>query len=125
MIARVFSVTAASAAAGSRLNGLGRGVEGVRRADHLVAGPHHQRLEREHDRIRPVGHRDRLAGAEGVGDLLLESAHVGAEDEPAGVDDVARGPLHVIEKMRVLAADVHQRDGHRDRLSRGRAAPTQ
>ena len=110
------------ACAGDRLGG---GVERVGGADHLVAGPNHQALERQDQRVGAVGHSDSLGRAEGDRDLLLERAHVRAEDEPARVDHVARGPLHVVEEVRVLTADVHQGDGHRDRVLSRRTAPTQ
>jgi hypothetical protein len=110
------------ARAGNRLGG---GIERVGRADHLVAGADHQPLEGQDQRVGAVRDRDRLGRAEGGGDLLLERAHVRAEDEPARVDHVAGGLLYVVEEVRVLAADVHQGDGHQNRVLSGRTAPTQ
>ena len=112
----------AGAGAGDRL---GRRVERVGGADDLVPRADQEALERQDQCVGAVGDGDGLPGTHRVGHLLLERLDVGAEDEAARVDDVAGRALHVVEQVLVLAADVHQRDGHPSRLLSGGTAPTQ
>ena len=92
---------------------LGGRIEREGRADHLVplADPH--RVEREHDRIGAVRDADRVLDAEVRRGLLLEGAHVRAEDEPARVEDLGDSLLQLVQQRRVLRLDVNERDlGH-------------
>ena len=91
---------------------LGGRKECVRSGYDLVAGTHTDRLEGQQQRVGAVGDADSVGGAELDGHLLLEPAHLWAQDETAGVDHVSDGLLDVGQKIRVLPVDVHERDRH-------------
>ena len=86
--------------------------ERERGADDLVARPDAERVEDEDERVRPVGDADGVADAEVGGGLLLEGAHLRAEDESAGVDDLSEAVLQLLDERRVLRPDVDERNGH-------------
>ena len=69
-----------------RRDRLGRRVERERRHDDLVARPDAQRAQRQRQRVRAVGHADRVARAEVVGELRLEARDLRAEDVAARVE---------------------------------------
>ena len=73
---------------GDRLRG---GVEGEGGDDHLVAGPHAHRPQRDRDRVRAVGHADGVLAAAVGGELVLERLHLRAEDEAPGVHHAGDG----------------------------------
>ena len=114
--------------AGAR-DGLGRRVEGEGGADHLVARSDSHRLERQHERVRPVRDADRVRHAEVGGGLLLERLHLGPEDEPARLDDALERLPELRDQRLVLCLDVDEIDLHgRESLARlrcGLASPTQ
>ena len=85
-------------------------VEREARADDLVAVAHVQSVERDHQRVRPVRDPDRMCDTEVRGGLLLEGAHVRAEDEPPRVEDFGDSLLQLVQQRRVLRLDVNQRD---------------
>ena len=89
---------------------LGGRVEREGRADHLVplADPH--RVEDEDDRVGPVRNADRVLDAEVGRCLLLEGAHLRAEDEPARVDDLGDSLLQLVQQRGVLGFHVNERD---------------
>ena len=90
-------------------------VERERRADHLVAGTNPHRLERQHERVRPVGHPDRVRHAEILGCLALERVDLGTEDEPPRLEHRREALLQLRDQRRVLRLDVDERD-HADRV---------
>ena len=92
---------------------LGRGVERERRADHLVAAPDPHRLEREDERVGPVGHAERARNAEIRGGLALERLHLGPEDEATRLEDLGEPLLELRDERRVLRLDVDERDHDR------------
>ena len=89
---------------------LGRRVEREGRADHLVAGPDLERVERDHERVGAVRDPDRVLDAEVRGGLLLEGLDLRAEDEPPRVEDVGDSLLQLLQQRRVLRLDVNERD---------------
>ena len=105
--ASISAKTGSRAAAGDRLCGR---VERERRADHLVAGPDPERVERDHERVRAVRDADRVLDSEVRGGLFLEGLDVRAEDEPARVENVGDSLLQLVQQRRVLRLDVNQRD---------------
>ena len=84
-------------------------------ADHLVAAPDPQRLEREHERVRAVRDPDRVWHAEVRGGLALERLHLRAEDEAAGLEHLGEALLELGDVGRVLRLDVDE--GDHDRTS--------
>ena len=76
-----------------RRNRLDAGIEGERRDDDLVAGADAERAQRDGERVSAVGHADCVAGAAVGGELLLEGADLGAEDEHPGVHDASDGSV--------------------------------
>ena len=69
---------------------LGGRVEGERGADHLVAGRHAQRAQRDRQRVGAVAHADRVAHAEIGGELALERLELRPEDVAAGGGDLGQ-----------------------------------
>ncbi len=79
-------------------DGVDRGAEGQRRGDHLVAGPHPRREERQVEGRRARVHGDGVRGVLVGGEVALEPRHLGAGAEPSAaeaVDDL--GDLDVLE----------------------------
>ena len=99
---------------------LGRGVEGVRRADHLVAALDADGAQRERERVGAVRDADAVRDAERGGGLLLEGLDLRAEDVATGVDDVDQCLLGAREELRPLALQLHQGDSHRTRQDTAR-----
>ena len=89
---------------------LGRRVEGEGRADHLVAGPDAERLEREHERVGAVRDADRALHAEVGGGLLLERPVVRAADEALAVENLAERGLEPGNQRLVFGSDVNERN---------------
>jgi len=93
--------------AGDRLR---RCVEGERGADDLVARTDAHRLEREHERIRPVRDADRVRHIEVRSRLALECLDLRAEDEPARFESLGVAFLELGYERRVLRFDVDEWD---------------
>jgi hypothetical protein len=104
----VRAVTRSATSAGLRFSV----VERERGADHLVAGADPERVEDEDEGVRPVRDPHCIGHAEVGGGLLLEGAHLRAEDEPARVDNRPEAILQLLDQGRVLRLDVNVRNGH-------------
>ena len=81
-------------------DGLSRREERVRRGDHLVAGAHPNRFQCQQQRVGAVGDAHRVGGAELRRHLLLEPAHLRAEDKATGVDHVVDRRLDLRQQAR-------------------------
>src|SRR5215204_5236078 len=79
-------------------NRLGGRVEREARADDLVASPDPERVQREHERVRPVRDPDRVLHAEEYRGLLFEGLDLRAEDESARVEDVGDSLLQLVKQ---------------------------
>ena len=91
---------------------LGRGVEGERGGDDLVALADAGRAQGDGQAVGAVGDADGPGGAEVGGRLLLEGLDVGAQDVAPSAQDVEHRPLDLLADLGVLALDVHQPDRH-------------
>ena len=96
---------------------LDRGVERERGNDHLVAGPHAHRPQRDRDRVGAVGHADGVPAAAVRRELLLERLHLGAEDEAPRVQHPRDGLAQLVAERRQRRGGVEQGDA-RHRRSR-------
>ena len=103
------------AAACDRLGGREERVGG---GHDLVPGADAERLQAQLERIGAVCDGHRVPVADRRRHLHLERPHVGAEDEPAGVDHVADELLYLGQQILVLRLDVHQRNRHKEAESR-------
>ena len=93
--------------AGDRLGG---GVEREGWADHLVPAYDAHRLEREHERVGPVRHADRVRHTEIAGGFALECLDLRPEDEATRVEHRCEPLLELRDVGRVLRLDVDERD---------------
>src|SRR6185436_7054560 len=74
--------------------------------------PDAERLERDHERVGAVRHPDARPALEAGGDLGLERAHVGPQDEAPGVEHAGDRPVDLVAQGPALGLDVHQGDAH-------------
>jgi len=95
-----------------RRDRLGAGVERERRHDDVVAGPHAHRPQRDRQGLGPVGDADRVARAAVRGELALEGADLGAEDEATRVDHAGDRRVDLRAQRTQRRRGVEQRDGH-------------
>ena len=100
---------------------LGRGGEGVRDRDHLVAFTHVNRPQRQLERVGAVGAGHRLPHSAIRGELSFEAAHFLALDEVRGGEDTIDRRVDLRAKLLVLGPQVSQRYG-RSRPRRLRVA---
>ena len=89
--------------AGGR-DGLGRGVEGERGDDDVVARADAQRAQRDGQRLGAVGDPDDVVDAQEGGELLLEGRDLGPEDVLAAIE-------HLVDGLAQAAAQAGQRGG--------------
>ena len=85
----------------------------VRGNDHLVAGPHTDRAQRDRNRVRSGGDADRLAGAAPACEGALELRHPLAEDETAAVEHRRDRAVELRAKPLDLARELEERHVHR------------
>jgi hypothetical protein len=98
----------------ARLHDGERGERGGERRRHdLVSGPRPERAQAEVERVGAVRHRDRVLRAEGPRELALERLALGAEDEPAGVEDARDGGVDLATQRGHVRAEVDEGDGRR------------
>jgi hypothetical protein len=90
----------------------GRGHEGERRHDHLVARAHPQGAQRELQRVAAVRHAHAVRGAAVAGEGRLEVRDGGAEDVGGVVEHPAHGRQDVVAQRGVLGFQVEERNGH-------------
>ena len=98
-------------------NRLGRGNEGERRGDHLVALPYPCGAQRQVERIGPRGHAGSMLQPVVGGDLLFQHFPLRAEDEGGIFHDRADRRIHVLLNRLILDLQVHHRYGHLSLLS--------
>ena len=87
---------------------LGRRVEGEGGADHLVAGPDAERVERDHQRVGAVGDADRPLHAERSGGLLLERPVVRAANEALTFEHLPEDGLEPRDQRLVFGSNVNE-----------------
>ena len=82
-----------------------------RGGDHLVAGAHTERAQGERERVGAVPDRHRVPRAERLGQLALEGLPLGAQDEPAGVEDPRHRLVQLAPVGGHVGPEVHEGDG--------------
>ncbi len=82
-------------------HGFGRGHEGVRRDDDLVAGADAGGLVGQEERVGAGAHAHRLGAGAELGERGLEVAHLGTHDVGGPIDDVGEGRLVLREQLTV------------------------
>ena len=88
-------------AGAAQLDDVGRRRERVGGNDHLVAGADSERQHRQVQRSRARGDDDRVRGAAGLGEPLLELGHLRAHRQHPGRDDLGeRGDLGLTDVRR-------------------------
>ena len=95
-----------------RRHRLGGGVEGERGHDHLVARLHAERAQSDRQRVGAVRDPDHVLDAEVLGELRLESVHLGAEDEPGRLHHLQQAPVELRAQLGDQLGRVEQRDRH-------------
>ena len=93
-------------------DGLGGRVEGEGGADDFIPWADPEGVQDEHEGVGPVGHADRVRGAEVGRNFLLEGAHVRTEDELPGLEHLLHPLPNLVQKRPVLGLDVGEGDGH-------------
>jgi hypothetical protein len=90
-----------------------RGESGAERRGHdLVARAHAQRLERELDRLRAVGHAHGVFRPERLREFALEGLAFGSQHEPSRVEHAAHRLLDLAAHRGHVAAEVEEGDVH-------------
>ncbi len=84
---------------------------GDRGGDHLVAGSHAERAQGEREGVGAVPDRDRVPRAERRGQLALEGLPLGAQDEPAGVEDPRHRLVQLAPVGGHVGPEVDERNG--------------
>jgi len=95
-----------------RQNGLGAGVEGERRHDHVVAGLHADGAQGDHQRVGSVADADGVFGAHMRREFPLELLHLGTEDEAAAVEHARDRGVEFGAQWLQLGGGVEERDRH-------------
>ena len=89
-------------------DGRGGGDERERGRDHLVAGAHAHRGQREPKRVGARRDADRVSDPHVLGQILLERLALGPEDEACGIEDAAGGVHELGAQRGVLAREVEE-----------------
>ena len=100
--------------AGDRLGGC---VERVRRRDDLVTGADVERLKRDHERVRAVGHTH-AGPPKPFAERGLERGDVRPQDEAARVEDIAQCDIQLAAEWGVLRLYVHEWNTHQSERRR-------
>jgi hypothetical protein len=89
-----------------------------RRRDYFVAGPDAEAAQDDRDRVGARADADRVGGAAGRGELLLERLDLRAQHVPAAIDDAPDGGVD--GRAILTGVQAHERDGSR---AHGTACP--
>ena len=96
----------------NRTDRLGRCVEGIGRADDLIAGANPVGAQRADQGVSAVGNANRVRHAEVSGRLGLKGLDVWTEDKHAATNNVVNGSRNAVVERLPLAAQIHQWNAH-------------